>query len=464
MYMNKKGLYIVIIVLLVALGSITAFGYSIWSNEINKDLIYDGVYIDGISVGNKTKEAALEILKENKESNLQESIRLYTQSDSYTMKLSDIDYKFDYDKAIDEAYKLGKDGNPIERYFEIRDLKKQTKDIPLELNYNKEKIAQISNEVAANLGKESQNAKFNYNGGNFTIDKEQTGITVNAEKLKTDIEENLGTKSELEIPVEIIEPKYNQDHYRRINGVIGKYTTEFKNSGIGRKKNIAISGGSVNGLMIEPGETVSYNMITGPRQRKFGYEEAPIILNGEYIPGVGGGVCQTSTTLYNTLLLADLTIVKRSHHSIPPAYVLKGTDAVVTDGALDLVFRNDFDFPVYFSTYVTDKSITITAYGDVNVKDYTVSIKPDIVETIPFETEEVLDPELDEGKTEITSNGRNGYRVNTYKSKVKNNNVIETKLITQDYYKPAKRVVKKGTKKIATPDIQTEETPNNIVE
>lgn len=449
--MNRKILIIIIVSLVIILGAISAFAYNIWSNDINKDLIYKGIYIDNQDVGWKSKEEALEILKEHKEKNLEKTIKLYTSSDSYTMTLDDIDYRFNYEDAIEEAYNIGKEGKILERYFEIKNLENNPKEIPLEVEYDSEKISAIGNEVGANLGKEVRNAKFNFNGGNFLIEAEESGAIVNIDKLKEEIENNLGVKSEIEIPLEIQEPQYTTDHYKKINGVIGRYTTEFGNSGIGRKKNIEISGGSVNGLLVEPGQTVSYNMITGPRQRKFGYEEAPIILNGQYTPGVGGGVCQTSTTLYNALLLSDLTIVQRAHHSIPPPYVAKGTDAVVTDGALDLVFRNDFDFPVYFSTSVTNKSITINVYGDTSVKNYTVSIKPEIVETIPFENQEILDPNLEEGKVEVESQGRNGYKVKTYKLKVQNNTVIDTKLITEDYYKPAKRVTRKGTKKISAP-------------
>ena len=446
--MKKKALYIIILVLVLLVGGAGVFALNVWKNDIDLDQIYEGIYIENIDVSNKTKQEALSLLEENFNEDLKRPVKLYTADNSYTFIYDDIGYKYNYEEAINKAYDIGKDGNIINRYLEIKNLKNENININLEYEYSKEMIEEVANEVSKNLNKESKDAVFNFNGGNFLITEEEEGYQVDKEALANLIEDSINERFELEIPLNVLKPKFTKEDYKRINGVIGQYTTKFENSSIGRKKNIQISGNSLNGIVVNPGETLSYNMVTGPRQRKYGYEEAPVILNGKYIPGVGGGVCQTSTTLYNAILLADLTVTQRQHHSIPPPYVSKGTDAVVTDGPLDLVFRNDFDFPIYISTYVTDKSITISIYGDTNTKDYTVSIKPEIVETIPYETKEILDSNLEKGKIEVDSQGRNGYKVKTYKSKIKNGKVIENTLISQDFYKPNNHVYRKGTKEV----------------
>src|SRR5690554_6353697 len=130
-------------------------------------------------------------------------------------------------------------------------------------------------------------------------------------------------------------------------------------------------------MLLIPGWDVSYDRTTGPRQASAGYREAPVIENGELVPGMGRGVCQTSRTLHHALLPADMSILERRPHSIPPAYVPRGTDAAVATGYLDLVFRNDFDYPVLIDTKVKGTRVYFYIYGDQKNRDYSVRISTD---------------------------------------------------------------------------------------
>lgn len=95
-----------------------------------------------------------------------------------------------------------------------------------------------------------------------------------------------------------------------------------------------------------------------------GYKNAPVIVKGELQEGVGGGVCQVSTTLYNSVLYAGLDVVQRRAHSIPSSYVSIGRDAAVAYGSLDFVFRNSHDYPVYIKAFVSGNKVTARIYGD----------------------------------------------------------------------------------------------------
>lgn len=193
-----------------------------------------------------------------------------------------------------------------------------------------------------------------------------------------------------------------------------------------------------------PGESMSFNETTGPRAKKFGYKEASVIIAGEYTPDVGGGVCQTSTTLYNALLLADVTILERSPHSIPAKYVKFGQDAAVAFGFLDLKFRNDFDYPIYFDSKIVGDRIYFYVYGDRQSKDYTVKIDSEIVETIHAKEETVLDKTLEPGSKVLVQEGRTGYKVNTYKSIIKNGKTVSRDLISKDFYRPRNFIYRIG--------------------
>ncbi|WP_078395005.1 VanW family protein [Shouchella patagoniensis] len=128
--------------------------------------------------------------------------------------------------------------------------------------------------------------------------------------------------------------------------VIGKGKTRFDKSVGGRMENIRLSTESIDYVVLGSGDTFTFNGVTGERTLENGYKEATVIMDGDFVDGVGGGICQTSTTLYNAVLDAGLTVIERHPHSLPISYVEEGLDAMVNWGTADLRFRNDFDYPV----------------------------------------------------------------------------------------------------------------------
>lgn len=448
----KKKILLILIPLMIILAGISAGAYYIYDSQINIDTIYPGVKIDEFQVGNMTKGHALNYIKESRENEiLGKTMKLNYEDNIYNIGLKDLDYTYDYEQAVNEAYELGRQGKLFQRYKDIREIKEKGYIVPLKSSYSQSKLSEIAHNISQELYKESKDAEFNFNGGNIIIKEEEIGRKVDDNKLIQLIKDNIEGLDDIEIPVEIVQPKYTKEYYGRINGVIGEYSTDFKNSGIGRKKNIKLSAESLNGKIIHPGESISYNETTGPRQKQFGYEEAPVIVGGQLTPGIGGGVCQTSTTLYNALLLADVTILERHPHSIPPAYINKGQDAAVATGYLDLRFRNDFDYPIYISSKVVGDRVYFYVYGDKANRDYAVSIQPEIIETIPYEVIENLDSNIQPGNKELVEQGRNGYKVRTYKSIIKNGKVVERKQITSDYYREKNYLYKIGPEKVEVP-------------
>lgn len=455
----KKRIILILFPIFIVLGGLGFGSYYIYNNILNIDTIYLGVKIEDYDVGNMTKDKAFEYIKGKKEEEIQgRSMNLINGNNLYNISLKELGFSFDYKEAVEEAYSLGRQGNLLQRYKDIKDIKK--KGIKLSLNpyYDKSKILEVVDNISEDLYLASKDAEFNFNNGNFIIKAEEKGRKVNEEQLSKLIEDNIYQLLDIEIPMETINPKYSKEYYSRINGIIGEYSTSFKNSGIGRKKNIKLSADSLNGKIIHPGETISYNDTTGPIQRKYGYEEAPVIIEGELTPGVGGGVCQTSTTLYNALLLADVTILERHPHSIPPVYVNKGQDAAIATGYLDLKFRNDFNFPIYISSKTIGDRVYFYIYGDKESRDYIVRIQPEIIESIPYKVHEELDENLLPGTKELVRQGRNGYKVKTYKSVIKNGKVIERKQITTDYYRERDFIYKVGPEELETINSEIEES------
>ena len=453
--MKKRAVF-----LALALGAFMAIGtgfYVYYTNILNTETIYKGVKVAGYDLSDKTKKQAIDYVEENKESDIdKKSMKLYYKDKSYNISLRDLGFSYKYEDAINRAYDIGRKGNMFSRIKNVRNIRKDGIDIPLESFYDMKKIEDIVNNISQEIDLESKDAEINLNNGNINIKNEVMGKVVIKDKLAHDIAENVYDLEDIQIPIEEKTPKITKAILSRINGIIGEYSTSYSTSSSDRIENIRLSSKAISGKLILPGEEFSYNNTTGPRERKNGYKEANVIIGGELTPGVGGGVCQTSTTLYNALLLADIETQERHPHSIPASYVKYGQDAAVAYGYLDLKFINKFDYPIYIYSKMSGGRVHIYIYGDKSRKDYSVKIDSDIVETIPLKVEEVFDNKVTPGTKELIQKGRPGYRVKTYKSIMKNGKVVSKTLINNDYYKPKKTIYRVGP---ALPKVQ--ETINN---
>ena len=158
---------------------------------------------------------------------------------------------------------------------------------------------------------------------------------------------------------------------------ISSFSTSFASSGEGRRNNIALALQKINGTVVPAGETFSFNKRVGPRSEKNGFMLAKIIVGGEYTDGIGGGVCQVSTTLYNAALLAGMRVTTVRGHTIQPSYVPPSLDAMVNSGASDLCFYNPFDTPVFIAAHTEGDTAVVTFYGHA---------LPYIIKTVSRET------------------------------------------------------------------------------
>ncbi|WP_352404860.1 VanW family protein [Sporanaerobacter acetigenes] len=455
---KKRNLILFYIIVVLALLSIGSYGIS---TVLNRDTIYEGIKIGKFDVGNMTKAQALNKIKGELEEDLAgKQMTLKYEDKNYNVKIADLGFHYNYEKAVNEAYSIGREGNIINKLKTIIDTKKYGKTLGLETSYDKNLINDLAHEISRDINLESKEAVFNFNGGKMHVTDEIVGRKTDTELLKQLIDENVYKLEDVDIPVEKIQPKATKAQLSRINGVIGQFSTSFKTSSSDRKENIRVAAKSIDGKLLMPGDTVSFNEITGPRSKQNGYREANVILEGEFTPGLGGGVCQVSTTLYNALLNADVKVVERHPHSIPAKYVSYGQDAAVSFGGLDLKFRNDFDFPIYIHTKVSSDNIYIYVYGDVNTKNYNVKINSELVEKVEPVVETILDNSLKPGEKVLQQVGRTGYKTKTYKSIIKNGKVVKKELLHSDYYKSRKYIYKIGPKieeKIETSTEEAEE-------
>lgn len=438
---NRQNIFkIAILILCVTI----FFGVYLLLGTLNSDLIYDGVRIDDFHVSNMTYREALKFIKDKKEKTKRRNIRLIYNDIEYICSLEDLEFEFLYEEAVNKAYSIGRDGNVFKRLLDIIRAKHEGVRINLEFMYNKDRILQVVEMLSDKIEVEAKDAEFHFNNGNIHITAEVVGKSVNKKELIEMIEDSILTTDVINIPVESTIPKISKDLLSRINGIIGEYSTSFLGSSQNRIENIKLSARAINGKILLPGESMSFNETTGPIRKEFGYKDATVIISGQYTSGVGGGVCQTSTTLYNALILAGVTILERSPHSIPPRYVDLGHDAAVAENLLDLKFRNDFHYPIYISTEVKNNRIYIYIYGDTSDRDYTVKVESEVLDIIKAKEEHIVDENLKAGEKVLVQEGRDGYRVKTYRYIIKDGMIVDKETISHDYYRERSYIYKIG--------------------
>ena len=224
------------------------------------------------------------------------------------------------------------------------------------------------------------------------------------------------------------------------------FSTDASNSSIERKHNIALALSKINGSVIEHGESFSFNEKVGKRSEENGFKTAKIIVDGEYVDGVGGGVCQASTTLYNCALLSDLSVSKVSGHSLRPSYVAPSFDAMVNSGSSDLVFKNETGGKVFIKSCFKNGRAVVEIYGKKNEYEIERKSVTTFVGEIPLDEIEEEETDIVEeiGMQKRVSYGQGVTKSEGYLVYYKNGKKTSEKLIRKDSYrKKAGKIIKK---------------------
>lgn len=252
---------------------------------------------------------------------------------------------------------------------------------------NEGSLIKAVSDIAFQINKSAVDAKI-INNKSFTIQKEIDGEILDDAQLTQIIKEYLNSGSieddyVIDMPILIIKPELTEEILNKIKSTeISTFSTKFSVKQVDRTENLRISTEDLNGTVIYPGEIFSLDDKLGERTVQKGYRYAPIFSDGKTVKGLAGGICQTSTTLYNTALFANLEIVERHKHGLPVSYINKGRDATVYRNVYDLRIKNNTEYPIYIKSYIDKKKGLLTAkiYGykkDFNIKITTEYQKKD---------------------------------------------------------------------------------------
>lgn len=303
-----------------------------------------------------------------------------------------------------------------------------------------------------NIEREPKNAETEfrpYSKPMFYITRETVGYAVNEQRLYYDIYLALRKTSAVKVSVaaEELAPEITADELKEYTILRSRFTTDYSSSGENRKHNIRLALSKINGKRVDDGVEFSFNKTVGKRTETNGFQDAKIIVDGEYVEGVGGGVCQASTTVYNCALLAGMRIVEARNHSLPPSYVPPSFDAMVNSGGSDMRFINETGGPVFIRAYGTDEQAIVEIYGKKPrykiVRDSVVTSKSAVPadKTILDEEGKYVTDVMLSGESKRVRYGTAGLTSEGYLLYYEDGKLSDRKLIRKDVYRSVQGII-----------------------
>lgn len=311
---------------------------------------------------------------------------------------------------------------------------------------------------------EAEDASYAIENGKVIMHPHVLGIAFDKQEAQAAIDANQGYGKTFRIALSVEEPEVTLEDIeaKLFSEVIGQYSTTFDAGNVSRSKNIALASNKINGTILAPDEVFSYNGVVGERSYSEGFETASVYVNGETVPGVGGGICQVSSTLFNAVVFANLDIVERVNHQLTVSYVPLGRDATVDYGNIDFRFRNSTGYPIKIVCTANGGKMYAAVYGYKEDKSESVSFETvTIGHTNPPERK-VDDPTLPKGEEKVEKPGSSGYVVDTYKIIKRNGQEAEKVYLCRSNYNGNLRIIHVGTGE-AVPSPSPSSEPNKEV-
>lgn len=297
--------------------------------------------------------------------------------------------------------------------------------------------------IRSEIYKEVKDAYYTTNP--FTIYPEVNGVDFDTENAKTIISE---PKEQYEIPLIITKANKTVQEIgtEAFPDLLATFSTNYNARDTNRTTNLKLSAGKINGTVLLPGDEFSYNKVVGERTIEAGYKMAATFSGGKVVDGLGGGICQISSTLYDAVVMANLDVTVRRNHQFVTSYLPGGKDATVVWGSQDFKFVNSRKYPVRITATVSGGVATVQVWGVKEEVEYDITIETKKTATIPYTTQYVKDSTLPKGTQKVVQNGNNGSKYEAYKVMRLNGEVVSRTLLSKDTYNAKNKIVKIGTK------------------
>lgn len=408
------------------------------------DRMCRGVTVSGVSVGGLTKAEAADAIRSWAERRATTRITLTALDTRWSGTLADFGARVEWCKALDRAFDLGRGGNVFRRMVCVLTPVGSGKRIRVGITADDAAVERTIGEIAASINRPHRDARIRIVDGRLEVRQDSWGIRLDAKKAASVVSRALvGNRLVVPLPIEPDKPEVTSEDAAGIDTLLARFTTSFNPQRRDRTHNLELAAGTIDGVILKPGQEFSYNAFVGPRLLDRGYREAPIFIKGKLEPGVGGGVCQVSSTLYNSALFAGLNIIERHPHSRTVPYVHAGRDATVAYGLQDFRFENSNPSSVAVLTNVTGSRLTVDIYGAAEDKKK-IEIFTSRAKHVAAGTKTVIDKSLAPGQKKVLDKGADGISVIVYRKVAAPDGSVTTEVVSRDRYPAQKTIIAVG--------------------
>ena len=379
---RKKSPYgFVPAILLLCVVAILVYSCYCWIvSAANKRTFCDNIYVNGFELTDYNVESGEIALQEQINARLNTVYTLSCQGKTWDFCAADFDAYIDLGDYLNRAWNIGHIGNIFQKTRDIN----QMKDFPVEFNaplqYDTALIDQLIDRMYQDVYFAPKDAEIAISADRpYILSDSYNGVELDRESAKNQIIALLETGSgDTELPSNVLEPAVSSDAAQGGMEVIVEVATDVSFRDSNSRFNVRKALGYFNGICVYPGDTIDFNELVGPRSEERGWRSGAEFVDGQVTEGFGGGVCQASSTLYNAVLRAGMTIIQRSSHSMRVSYVEPSFDATVADNGLEnFVFQNNTDQAIYIYANVDKENASIRIYG--NRPDYRYELYTNVI-------------------------------------------------------------------------------------
>lgn len=430
-------------------GTIAELTATEMKNELMNANFYQNISVDGIDLSGKTKDEAVALVSSKVPSKPENvNITLNLDGNDYPLDLSTLSVESNYNDVINEAYAFSRpaetasEAEIVNCYKAYQILKTTPKSYETSYTINTDGLDAAIHDVLDPLDTpliEATITKFNVNTLQFEATESKDGYEINIDKAISDAKSLIESgkyEGTIAVEAEVTKPTLSYDDVLNGYGLVSESssTTTSNNS---RNHNIRITCEKIDGLLLMPGESFSFNDFVGQRTPEAGYELAGTIQDGKTELGYGGGICQLSTMIYQSVVKADLQVDERWPHQWPSSYAETGTDAAVDWGSQDFKFTNNSPYPIALhSTYDIDNRIVkVQLYSKIDTSGSYIVLVGEVLSRSSATTEYVANSSMATGTSERTRDAHDGISATSYKVYYDaNGNEIKREQYKDSYY------------------------------
>jgi len=449
------------IVLFCIIFSIAAIGQTmlIVRNYGLRQTFIEGVRISQINVSGLTRLEAEKELSESLNQKIKEMNLTITYNEKQ-WKFTGADFKVQNEvkTIINDAYNYQQKLIRKKNNFTADTIVAKGLNVDIAFQFLFQDINDKVNMILKEVEKPAVNSRVSFypdKEQKFEYSKSFSGIKVDKQKLLKDIEsEFMKNHSNMQVSVNAMKvaPQVTEDYLKDKTKLISIFSTDLHNSKERRLHNVALALSKVNGITVKPNEEISFNALTSPQTLEGGYEKSIIIFNGQFVEGVGGGLCQASTTLYNALILSNLEILEVNKHTLPVGYIELALDAMVSENWSDLRFKNNSENNIYIVAYLKEERAYVEIYGKTLDNRIKVKRRSEFIKTIGHPGDKIIYDEKGEYTDKVLYKGerfrlaypREGYEAKAYLQYYSAGNLIKEVEIRHEVYEPQFGLVVEG--------------------